>query len=405
MLNRFLRDRGGNIAIIAAVTMTATAGMAGLVAEYGDGLFNRIEDQRSADVAALAGANNYAANNSVSAMTDTVSRSATLNGLSGSAAVASIVSSPTGDGNQAVKVIVSSSVPLMFSRFVSSRSSLPVQAAAYAEIKPSSMDCILALDATAQEAIKIGGNADVQAPHCNVVSDSANSDAFDVGNSAQLTTSCAIAVGGISGGSGLQETVCTNPDTPAASTPDPYASLPVPTSVGSGPCVTIPKSLVTYSPGHYCSGISISGAATFSSGIYYIDGGFSLQGGSTVTGTDVMFYITKNGTFSMSGSATVTLSAPTSGTYAGILFFGDRSASNSSDNKINGSNSSTLTGVLYFPTQQITYSGNSGAATTCTQLIGDTITFTGSTTVSNSCSGTGVNPFSTPGMNYASLVQ
>ena len=178
--------------------MTAVVGLAGLVAEYGDGLFNRIEDQRYADVAALAGATNYGFNTSVSAMNTAVSRAVTLNGLASIAAVASLVSSPTGDGNQAVQVTVSTSVPLMLSRVLRSNSTLPVQATAYAEIKPSSTDCILALDPTAAQAITVTGNANVQAPHCDVVSDSNNSDAFYQGGASQITTACAIAVGGFS---------------------------------------------------------------------------------------------------------------------------------------------------------------------------------------------------------------
>ena len=408
MLNRFYRNCSGNIAILSAVMMTALAGMGGLVAEYGDGLFNRIEDQRLADVAAVAGATNYAENTSVSAMNATVSRAATLNGLASSAAVASLVPSPTGDGNQAVKVVVSTSVPLQLSRLISSNSALPVQAAAYAEIKPSSTDCILALDSTAAQAITVTGNANVQAPLCDVVSDSSNSDAFDVGGSSQMTTACAIAVGGFNVGPGLTETSCTAPDAHAASTPDPYSSVPALTAAGaggSGVCVTVPPLPAILQPGNYCNGLSISGSTTFSPGLYYIDGNFSIQGNATVTGTGVTFYVTRKGTTSIAGNVTATLSAPTSGTYAGILFFGDRSATSSSNNQITGNNGSMLTGVLYFPTQLLTYTGNSGALTTCTQLIADMITFTGSTAVSNACSGTGVNPFTSPGQTYASLVQ
>jgi hypothetical protein len=87
------------------------------------------------------------------------------------------------------------------------------------------------------------------------------------------------------------------------------------------------------------------------------------------------------------------------------LFFGDRAATSSNSNQIAGTNSSTFTGVLYFPTQQLTYTGTSGASTTCTQLIADMITMTGTTGISNACSGTGVSTFYTPGQAYASLVQ
>ncbi len=402
MSGRFFGDTRGNIAIIAAFMMTAAVGMAGLVAEYGNGLFNRLHDQRDADIAALAGATNYAANNSVSAMNAAVSRAATLNGLASAAAVASVVPSPSGDGNQAVEVVVSTSVPLLLSRVLASNSTLPVQANAYAEIKASGTDCVLALDPTAHQAITVSGSANVQAPHCDVVSDSNNSDAFDLSGSARMTTPCAITVGGVNAGSGLTETTCTTPDIHAASTPDPYASVPAPSAIG--PCLTVPTLPATLPFGNYCNGLTINGTAIFSPGPYYINGNFSIQGSAHVTGGGVTFFVTSSGTTAISGSAFAQLSAPITGTYAGILIFGDRLGGTSHNNNISGSSASTLTGVLYFPTQQITYSGGSNAGSTCTQLIGDTITFSGSTTIGNTCTGTGTKTFSSGAM-YASLVQ
>src|SRR6202043_1406562 len=122
-------------------------------------------------------------------------------------------------------------------------------------------DCILALDATAHQAITVSGSANVQAPHCDVVSDSNNSDALDLSGSAQMTTPCAITVGGVNAGSGLHETTCTTPDIHAASTPDPYSSVPALTPIeakpaaaasGTGLCLTVPTLPATLTAGYYC---------------------------------------------------------------------------------------------------------------------------------------------------------
>ncbi|MEZ5959956.1 MAG: hypothetical protein R3C30_05945 [Hyphomonadaceae bacterium] len=53
------------------------------------------------------------------------------------------------------------------------------------------------------------------------------------------------------------------------------------------------------------------------------------------------------------GSAEIDLTAPTTGTYAGVLMYGDRDQGNA-DNIFNGTADSNFTGALYFPTQQVT---------------------------------------------------
>ena len=88
----------------------------------------------------------------------------------------------------------------------------------------------------------------------------------------------------------------------------------------------------TLNPGVYCGGITVSGngvSATFSSGTYILlGGGLQIKGGANATGSGVMFYNTYNSTYSYSpivvSASSTTLSAPTSGTYEGVLFFQDR---------------------------------------------------------------------------------
>lgn len=49
--------------------------------------------------------------------------------------------------------------------------------------------------------------------------------------------------------------------------------------------------------------------------------------------------------------------------------------------KINGGSTQTLTGALYLPKAAVFYAGTTGSINKCLQLIGDTITFTGNSTV------------------------
>ena len=71
--------------------------------------------------------------------------------------------------------------------------------------------------------------------------------------------------------------------------------------------------------------MNISGTRTMQPGIYVVSGGdFKINANANVTGTGVTIYIKAGTNVSINGNATVNLAAPTSGTYSGMLFFGDR---------------------------------------------------------------------------------
>ena len=170
-LVRFFRDKRGNFTVLSSIMMVTMAGVAGLVADYGSGLFNRMEDQRIADTAAVAGARVYDETQSSSAVTTAVTNVAALNGISSGSVSSSIGSSPTGDGNQAVTVTISSQAPLTFSRLVSrsSSTSLPVQASAIAEMKPGGAGCVIALNSSGT-GVTLTGSGTISAPGCAVAS-------------------------------------------------------------------------------------------------------------------------------------------------------------------------------------------------------------------------------------------
>jgi hypothetical protein len=148
---------------------------------------------------------------------------------------------------------------------------------------------------------------------------------------------------------------------------------------------------VTLSAGYYCSGIHITGSqsATFGPGVYYVSGGdFKIDG--SATGAGVTFFIAAGNATSVNGSGAVTLTAPTSGTYSGIVFFGDRAGSSSSTNTINGGSNNTITGAVYYPTQSLTFAGGSASGSDCTQLVADTIKITGNSYFKSACTGDGM---------------
>src|SRR5262249_19752994 len=120
-------------------------------------------------------------------------------------------------------------------------------------------------------------------------------------------------------------------------------------------------------PGIYSS-IMASGTArlTLNAGIYLIEGGgFTVTGSASVSGTGVMLYNTgrnypnNGGSFgglTLSGTRTFSLSAPTSGTYAGVVIY--QPSANTRAIALNGTAATGLTGTVYAPAALLTLSGN-----------------------------------------------
>ena len=136
----------------------------------------------------------------------------------------------------------------------------------------------------------------------------------------------------------------------------------------------------------YCS-LSVKGNVTFNPGLYLIDGTFSNTGVTSLSGSGVTFVV--GGNVTLNGNLTMTLAAPTSGPFSGILFFGDRDAT-AETIRINGNASTTLKGAVYFPTGNLNFTGSSSASGGCTQVIANTIEFTGNSGIRSSCEGAGI---------------
>lgn len=162
--------------------------------------------------------------------------------------------------------------------------------------------------------------------------------------------------------------------------PDPLAGLVMPSV--SGACdytdVSITSGTATISPGVYCGGLQVSNnttVVTMNPGLYILKGGgLTVNAGGTLNGTEVTF-INTNGPgnnpdefaiMNIHSAAVVHLSAMTTGALEGILFYQDPSAGkvgSNYTNRLHSGSASTITGVLYFPTQKIELSG-SGATMT-----------------------------------------
>src|SRR5262249_39665313 len=156
--------------------------------------------------------------------------------------------------------------------------------------------------------------------------------------------------------SGLHLTDCAAVTTQAAQAADPYANVAAPSYPST--CTTLGNNEVPSPNVKYCGGWSLKGTMTLASGVYIISGGtFQINANANITGSGVMFYLTNGATISFNGNSQMNFSAPTTGDYAGLLFYGDRTQAYAT-NTLNGNTSTVMTGTVYFPSQEIDFLGN-----------------------------------------------
>jgi hypothetical protein len=399
--SRFLlKETKGNIAIATALTVPLLAGGAGFGVETAYWYHKDLELQQAADKAAYTAALEKRAGSNSSKILNTATYIATENGYQpGTLAVNYPPSAGTYAGDtKAIEVELSITLPRYFtSFFFDDMVSESVRAVAIMQTAANA--CVLALSTTLSSAAKFSGSSNLNLVGCTVMSNSMASDSVQVQGSATLTTDCIIAVGNVSLTSGATMTECPGAITNAPPAADPFADVPVPSSAGP----TFPNANGSVlQPGHYTNGMNLSGTKTLSSGVYVVSGGnFKINANANISGSGVTIYFTAGTSVSINGTATVDLSAPTSGTYSGMLFFGDRSAT---DNvTLNGTADSKLTGAIYFANQDINYLGNFSGNGGCTQVVGKTVEWSGNTTINQDCTAYGMKTI--PAMQLVKLVE
>ena len=288
-----------------------------------------------------------------------------------------------------VEVIVSRDVPTFFMKLYG-RSAMTVGARAVAGIGVSS-SCLITLGSTGV-GLSIDKNSVISAAGCALSVNSTDPAAVTV---LQNTTVTAASID-VTGGTSINpsSTVTPPPNTGAPPAFDPLASLPAPTPgscFGATPYVVPDASTVTLDAHTYC-GLQIgkNSFITLNAGIYIITGtGLSIGKSTSTTGSGVMIY-NSTGSITVSGATIWDLSAPTSGTYTGIVLFQDRANANAVDFLKDGTY--TLSGAFYLPSADLTFGKSAGLSTDCALFIVNSINMVSSDTLSNTCSAFGGSP-------------
>jgi hypothetical protein len=385
-----LGETKGNIAIATALTIPLLAGAAGFGVETAFWYHKDLELQQAADKSAFTAAIEKRAGSNTSKILSQATYVATENGYQPGTIEVNYPPSAgayVGD-TKAIEVELSIELPRYFTAFFFD-GTVTENVRAVALMQTAGNACILALSTSLPHAARFSGSSDLNLVGCTVMSNSMASDAVQVQGSAKLSTDCIISVGGVDLNADTTMTQCPDAITDAPPVADPFADLPVPTS---GTTYSSASGSVLQ-PGHYTNGMTLSGTKTLSAGTYIVSGGdFKINANANISGSGVTIYFTAGTAVSINGTATVNLSAPTSGDYSGMLFFGDRSAT---DNvTINGTADSKLTGAIYFANQFVNFLGNFSGEEGCTQVVGKTVEWSGNTTINQDCTAYGMSTIS-----------
>jgi Flp pilus assembly protein TadG len=440
-----LRNRSGATAVAVAFALTAVLGFAGLGTEAASWYYTKRNMQSAADAAAASAGANLAMTlqrggtvSSSQFTTDAQSIAAKYGFVNGSSSTTVSVEYPPLSGqhpgdNKYVAVNISQPQPALLSGlFMSSGPTIAARAVAKGNSQSADSGCVLALNGASVSDVTLNGGVNMTFSNCALYDNSpltSGNGALYMSNNSALTASAVYVVGNANQTTGITTTDGFHSGVNPAS--DPYANvtLPVPhTTCDDAAKLSNPQN--NSAPGNtrtvtadgtwvFCKDVEINSngstaSFTLNPGIYIFGCGASLKMTSGVLqatgGVTLVFERacptsppgagTNPGIASIAGNAGINITAPTTGSTAGLAFFQERYActagGSNCDNTLGGGGILNITGAAYFPNNPVVYSGGTagGGASQCTQLIASTISFSGNSTFNNNCTGTGTKTIS-----------
>ena len=372
----FLSDCSGSFVIIFVVLFAALMAVVALAVDYSYQSTGRDRLQQMLDASVLAGASVVDGSDSdkISAAEDHFSALTKAEG----GMFASIQVQFSVRETLTVHGSASADIPLLVSGyFFDGPLQVGVESDATA-MEDEDSPCIYVLGNQSQ-ALLLNSGAKISAPGCQIHVHSTQNPAFIMNSGVTLDIEklCVAGSNYIRNGGTVtaMETGCDVAD-------DPYAGKLSEPSVPAG-CTTSgaynPGSY-TLNPGVHCGTIfNGTSTVTFKPGLHIIKGSVIVNSGSTINAEGVTFYFPDaNSKIQANGALTMTATAPTSGTYKGILMFEKTSGTTSTgDYVFNGSLGERLEGLIYLPNRNVTYNST-------TNVTANNVTYVFNTLIVNS---------------------
>lgn len=402
-VQRIIASRRGSVAVQIGIGLAVLVGMAGLGTEGTFLVYKHRQMQSASDAAALSGAialSQSFPRDPVSEARAVAARLGFVHGVDEAAVTVNVppVNGPQSGNTDAVEVIIAQPQDLSIMRLFGNETA-NVGTRSVAVRSDTGRFCILALDLTAQQSMFVSNNAVILNPNCGVAVNSNDDTALVMNNNAVINGPVTtrgeweLANNAELNGSPLIQ------HGPLIA--DPYADVqlqPAPPCTGQSGSGSnnITRNLT---PGRFCSGWDFKNNVTLNlaPGTYYIDAELTIKNNVVVNGTGVTLVINGNYAIDINNNAYLNVSAPTSGDYAGLVFFGLRDSTPSVLQKFSNNTILNIQGAVYFPNQILEFDNN-GATTAqgCTHVIGRMVRIMNNAELKNDCSGTGAKPLSPP---------
>lgn len=380
------RGERGQALIVIVFSIIALVGVTALAIDGGNVYAERRRAQNAADAAALAGAVERV-NNNTSSWTDAVFKSAETNGYNndGVTNIVKVYSPPISGPNlgniEYIQVQITSytktyfasvlGIPLVtnvveaVSRTKTSQFLPMFGGAAVVSMAPiSDCDNYKSFWVTGEATLDItGGGIFVNSnnPNCALITQGNGSIRIRDNNQIQVV-----------GGASIQKPKLLTPFPPITNTPP--VSYPPPfymPKVGcGGQMATIQADGHTMSPGSWDDKFPPPGIHMLSGGVYCLNEDFTLGDGDQLIGRNVVIKM-EHGRLQFSGHAQINLSAPKSGSLAGLLIY--QPQDNTNIMSLNANESSSIQGTILAPGAQIRIKGNASSSGYHSQILGYTI--------------------------------
>jgi hypothetical protein len=376
-------NRRGAILLLVAIALVAIVGLLVLVIDHGDVQQRKRREQAAADAGARAGANEILRNRSSSEIIAAAFRETSRNGFTDGVDATVTVTYPTtsvnAPGSNFVRVEVARTAATNFAS-IFGFASTTVHARAVGGVGSANTPCLTVTEPSADDALYVKSGF-LTTIDCGVMVNSSGANAVYVWPNGSIDAPSIGVVGG--------------PTTPSTGIVGPYDSgVPLP-ATGADPLSSLQMPAVgacngaygayadfqgtSLSPGVYCGGIGINHGVTvtFAPGLYILAGGGLYLKSATIVGNGVTFvntnaptanggaanYGVPNSVSSVDNTAieietntVINLSAMTTGSLAGVLFYADPAAGLPGvryTNYLYSSSAGSLMGSIYAPNEGI----------------------------------------------------
>jgi Flp pilus assembly protein TadG len=360
LLRGFAQNPSAGLSATFGLALGGIALAGGAALDFANASNQRFRLQSVADAAAIAGAREFRLGNTNVKVINDAMVSYAKAGLGDDANAVTI--DPAADTvARTTTLTLSAQAKTYIMHIFRSESAMPVKVTASARMTGGAPICVVGLEVVQNQTVELEKTAKLSAPGCAVYSNSKKPNGLVAKNSASMVANFICSAGGKEAGGAGSFTPTPRTDCPVL--PDPLLSRPLPSP---GPCAktnyVVKGVMETLSEGTYCGGLTIEDKAivTLNPGIYvFKDGPLLVKNGGKLTGVNVNLHFSGGSAIlKFEEQTVVSLTAPNSGSMAGLLITEGRTNPVQQQFEIYSNDTRMLLGTIYLPQGRLFVAAN-----------------------------------------------